>query len=143
VAVLFVPPFAIGRVPETSVPKATAPHDGLPDAFPCKTVVVVPWLANKAEASVGLKYVGAADDPVLLPKIVSAAALEIVNDRAGVVVAVATEVVNNGLKAPAEKVVTVPVVGVVQVYPLVVPFTAKTCPAVPIPICPKAEVDVA
>ena len=30
----------------------TAPQDGLPDAFPCATVVVVPWFAKAAPASV-------------------------------------------------------------------------------------------
>ena len=69
--------------------------------------------------------------------------MERVNDKAGVVPAVATDVVNNGLKIPAEKVVTVPVVGVVHVYPLAPALTSKTWLAVPIPSWPKAEVDVA
>jgi hypothetical protein len=65
-------------------------------------------LAKSAEARVGLLNEGAADDPVKLPKNVWAAALESVNVRAGVLVAVATDVVNSGLNVPAEKVVMVP-----------------------------------
>ena len=42
VAVEFVPPFAIGKVPDTSVPKATDPHVGAPEALPCKTWEEVP-----------------------------------------------------------------------------------------------------
>lgn len=43
-----VPEFRLvtGRFPDTSVVKTTAPNDGLPAALPCKTVTVVPWLAN-------------------------------------------------------------------------------------------------
>ena len=67
---LLVPPLAIGKVPVTSAVKLTADHDGLPAAFPCKIVVVVPWFWNRAEARVGVKYAGAAADTVLLPKIV-------------------------------------------------------------------------
>lgn len=65
-----VPPLAPGKIPVTSAVKLTADHDGLPAALPCNTVVVVPWLANSAEARVGVKYVGAADATVLLPNIV-------------------------------------------------------------------------
>lgn len=65
-----VPPLPIGNVPVTSVVKLTADHDGFPEAFPCSTVVVVPWLANNADANVGAKYVGAAAEPVLFPKMV-------------------------------------------------------------------------
>jgi hypothetical protein len=52
--------------------------------------------------------VGTAAATVLLPKRVYAPAVDNVKDSAGVVVAVATEVVNNGFNVPAEKVVTVP-----------------------------------
>ena len=127
-----VPPLPIAKVPDTSAVKLTALHDGLPAAFPCNSVVVVPWLAKSADARVGLLNEGAAEDPVKLPKNVWAAALERVNVKAGVVVAVATDVVNSGLNVPAENVVTVPVVGVDQVGANVVPAEVKTCPAVPL-----------
>ena len=52
--------------------------------------------------------VGAAELPVKFPNTVFAAAVESVKDRAGVVVAVATDVVNRGDRVPAEKLVTVP-----------------------------------
>ena len=42
VAVEFVPPLAIGKVPDTSDPKATDPHVGAPEALPCRTWEVVP-----------------------------------------------------------------------------------------------------
>ena len=51
---------------------------------------------------------GAALDPVKLPKILSARKLSSVNESAGVVVGFATLVVNNGDKLPAENDVTVP-----------------------------------
>jgi hypothetical protein len=99
-------------------------------------------LAKSAEARVGLLNEGAAEEPVKFPKNVWAAALESVNVKAGVVVAVATDVVNNGLNVPAENVVTVPEVGVVQVGANVVPAEVKTCPAVPlanIAVVPAAD----
>jgi hypothetical protein len=67
-----VPEFKLvtGRLPVTSVVKSTAPHEGFPEALPCKTVVVVPWFLNKALANTGLKYVGTAELLVLLPSIV-------------------------------------------------------------------------
>jgi hypothetical protein len=40
--VKFVPPFEVGNVPDTSAVKDTAPKVGAPEAFPCKTVVLVP-----------------------------------------------------------------------------------------------------
>jgi hypothetical protein len=103
-----VPPLALGRTPVTSAVKETADHDGLPAAFPWRIVVVVPWLAKSAEARVGLLNEGAAEEPVKFPKNVCEAALESVNVNAGVLVAVATDVVNSGLNVPAENVVTVP-----------------------------------
>jgi hypothetical protein len=51
---------------------------------------------------------GAADDPVKFPKMLSAEKFERANESAGVVVAVATEVVNRGLNVPALKLVTLP-----------------------------------
>ena len=39
---LLVPPFAIGRTPETSVVRTTELHEGAPVALPCSTVVAVP-----------------------------------------------------------------------------------------------------
>jgi len=51
-----VPPLAIGSIPDTSAVKDTAPNVGAPDAFPCKTVVVVP-AAVVAKAVVVLAYV--------------------------------------------------------------------------------------
>lgn len=127
-----VPPLAIGKVPDTSAVKLTADHEGLPDAFPCKSVVVVPWLAKSAEARAGLLNEGAAVDPVKLPKNVWAPAVERVNDNAGVVEAVATDVVNSGLNVPAEKVVTVPEAAATHEGASVVPLLCKTCPAVPL-----------
>jgi hypothetical protein len=53
-------------------------------------------------------YAGAADDVVLFPNNVPPPALLRANVSAGVVVAVATLVVNNGDRFPAENVVTVP-----------------------------------
>lgn len=52
-----VPPLATGSVPETSVVSTTAPKAGLPAAAPCKTVVVVPWLACCAEAKMSVVQV--------------------------------------------------------------------------------------
>jgi len=57
---LFVPPFAPGRTPLTSAVSETAAKEGFPAALPCSTVVVVPWLANWALASVAVVQVGAA-----------------------------------------------------------------------------------
>ena len=37
-----LPTLPIGNCPVTSVPRFTADHEGLPEAFPCRTVVVVP-----------------------------------------------------------------------------------------------------
>lgn len=51
---------------------------------------------------------GPAEPVVLFPNTVPPPALLRVNVRAGVVVAVATDVVNNGLRLPALKLVTVP-----------------------------------
>lgn len=51
---------------------------------------------------------GAALPDVALPKIVLAAALDRANERAGVVVGVATLVVNNGDRLPDEKILTLP-----------------------------------
>ena len=64
-------------------------------------------------------YPGPAALPVALPRTVPAAALLSANVRAGVVVAVATEVVNNGERLPALNDVTVPeVAGAVHIgYP--------------------------
>ena len=53
-------------------------------------------------------YAGAPEDVVLLPNIVPPPAFVNANVSAGVVVAVATLVVNNGERLPAEKDVTVP-----------------------------------
>jgi hypothetical protein len=58
-----------GRLPVTSEESDTAEKDGLPAAFPCKTVVVVPWFAKSAEVSDSTLYEGAAADPVLLPQV--------------------------------------------------------------------------
>jgi hypothetical protein len=51
---------------------------------------------------------GAPDEPPQFPKMVSAAALESVNDRAGVDVGFVTLVVKSGDRAPALKVLTEP-----------------------------------
>ena len=53
--------------------------------------------------------VGVALEPVKLPKTVFAAAVERAKDSAGVLVDVATEVVNSGDRFPEETLVTVPV----------------------------------
>jgi hypothetical protein len=65
---------------------------------------------------------GTALDAVLFPKKVCAAALDSVNVSAGVVVAVATLVVNNGLRFPALNVETVPPAAVPHSSPLAVTF---------------------
>jgi len=91
-------------------------------------------------------YAGAALEEVLLPNIVLAAALDKEKLRAGVVVAVATLVENNGLKLPDEKLVTEPPlldddnVPADNVKPLPtvtlenppVPLLAKSCADVPV-----------
>lgn len=41
-----LPTAAIGSCPVTSVARLTAPNDGIPAAFPCRTVVVVPRLPS-------------------------------------------------------------------------------------------------
>ena len=93
-----VPPFAMGRIPDTSAVSDTAPKVGAPAALPCKTVVVVPKLPRTVGAapapppSTILLAVSAPDDaqavplekygmPPLVPAIVNA----------GVVVGVATD----------------------------------------------------
>lgn len=66
-------------------------------------------LVRLAALNVGAAVnVGAAGLPVKFPNTVFAAAVESVNVRAGVEVAVATEVVNSGDSVPALKLVTVP-----------------------------------
>jgi len=78
-----------------------------------------------------VKYVGAAEEPVLFPKMVYEPALEIANDKAGVVVVPATDVVKSGLSPPDEKLVTVPDVAVAHAgAPLT---TVKTWPVEPMP----------
>ena len=52
--------FVTGRLPVTSAESDTAAKEGLPAAFPWSTVVVVPWFANWALASVAVVQVGAA-----------------------------------------------------------------------------------
>jgi hypothetical protein len=59
-------------------------------------------------AVVSEQYAGAVSEPVQLANTVLAAALESENDKAGVLVGVATEVVKSGDKFPELKVVTVP-----------------------------------
>ena len=125
-----VPPLAADSVPVASVARLSADQDGFPDAFPCSTVVVVPWLAKSADASKGLLNEGVADEPVKFPKNVCEPALERVNDRDGVDVAVLTDVVNSGLKVPAEKLVTVPV-GALTHVGTPAPFDCNNCPDVP------------
>jgi hypothetical protein len=63
---------------------------------------------EKARGAVIPKKEGAPVDPVELPKIVPAVALDSENVSAGVVVPVATDVVNSGERFPAVKDVTVP-----------------------------------
>ncbi len=53
-AVVPVPPFAMGRVPVTSAVSDTGENAGFPAALPCKSVVVVPWFACCALASVSV-----------------------------------------------------------------------------------------
>ena len=67
---------------------------------------------------------------MLFPKIENARALDKVNDNAGVVVGVATDVVNNGDKVPAEKFVTVPSAAFVQAG-IPAPVEVRTCPGEP------------
>ena len=82
-------------------------------------------------------YAGAALDEVLLPKIVLAAALDKLKDNAGVVVFVATLVLNNGLKLPAVNCVTVPPVPVADKVPpeklTPVPMVTFENPPAPLP----------
>ena len=109
---LLVPPLATGRTPDTSVVRLTALHEGFPAALPWRMVLVVPWLENREEARVGEKYEGVPVAPVLLPKRLLAGALDRAKLKAGVVLGVATEVVNKGLRVPALMEVTVPFVEV-------------------------------
>jgi len=59
-------------------------------------------------AATSEQYAGVADPPVQFPNIVSAPAVENANESAGVVVAVATLVVNSGARFPALNVDTPP-----------------------------------
>jgi len=77
--------------------------------------VRVTFVSSDLVTEPAVLYEGAALDPVLLPNQVFALALLKVKLSAGVVVAVATEVVNNGDRLPEEKLVTVP--GVIHVIP--------------------------
>ena len=74
---------------------------------------------------------------MLLPKIVPAAALVKLKLKAGVEVDVATLVVNNGLKAPALKLVTVPPLLVAERVPpendIPVPMVTFEKPPEPLP----------
>jgi len=65
------------------------------------------WEPSLAQAGMACVE-GAADDPVKFPKMLSGEKFEIVKDKAGVLVGVATEVVNSGVKFPALTLATVP-----------------------------------
>jgi hypothetical protein len=72
-------------------------------------------------------YAGAAADAVALPNTVPPAALLNAKDNAGVVVAVATDVVNSGERLPEEKEVTEPpLLATVDQYETPVPFVVNT-----------------
>lgn len=70
-------------------------------------------------------------DPVSFPKNLFAATVERENVSAGVVVAVATLVVNNGDSVPAEKVVTVPPLPVMTWHPNELPLNDRAWVASP------------
>jgi hypothetical protein len=77
--------------------------------------------------------VGATVEPVKLPKTVLAAAVERENVKAGVVVAVATEVVNRGDRASALKLVTVPLPPLGVKHPVALPLARIPIAATPAP----------
>ena len=101
-------PLLVGRVRVGVAALAGAVIVYLPDAvLDAKAIdpVDVPGIPRTG----AMVYPGAAAPVVVLPNTVPPAALLSENDNAGVVVDVATEVVNRGLSVPALKLVTVPV----------------------------------
>ena len=121
-----VPPFATGRIPVTP-------------PFAVDAKLIGGTIAETMEQNEG-----AADEPVQFAKTVSAPALERANVNAGVVVAVATLVVNSGERFPALKVVTLPVPLAVELMvsfgqvPVIVTFVPATSPGVAVPVPPLA-----
>lgn len=121
-----VPPFKLptGRLPLTSAPSATALHVPLPCQSVFAVAPVPPFrlptgkLPVTSAPRLTAEYVGAAADPVELPRKVCAAALDNVNDCVGVVVDVVTDVVNMGERFPLLKEVTVPLPTATQALPL-------------------------
>jgi len=103
----------------TGVPEdVPAVHVGVPAAAWVVTTrdpvvapfkVSVPCVVPLTPSAGVAVYVGPAADPVALPSTVPAAAFVNAKVKAGVVVAVATLVVNIGERVPAENDVTVPV----------------------------------
>lgn len=101
----------LGLAPAPPVAKTLV---AVPGASPTQPValryMIVPCVEEIASSSAAdmVLYAGAAVEPVALPRIVCAAAVERMNVKAGVVVAVATLVVKRGERVPAENEVTVP-----------------------------------
>jgi hypothetical protein len=109
-----------------------APEDQIvcaPPPAPFERVSVPAVEASTPSAGVEEKA-GPAEEEVLLPKIVPPPAFDSEKDSAGVVVAVATEVVNNGERAPAEKDETV-AADVLQVEQEIAPAADTAMGAVP------------
>lgn len=101
-------PLLVGSVKVGVAVLAGAVIVNLPDAVELAKAIVpvdVPGMPSTG----AMVYPGAAAEAVALPNTVPAAALLKLNESAGVVVAVATDVVNRGLRFPALKDVTVPV----------------------------------
>jgi hypothetical protein len=110
-------PVAAGKVSVT-VPRA--PVGGVRVMLPLVAFAKpsVPTVLPARPSTGAEVYDGAAELPLAFPKTVPPAAFESANVSAGVVVDVATNVVNKGERAPALKLVTVPVPAAGQ--PLVV-----------------------
>ena len=92
-------------------------------------VVLLVIVAGNIPAVIAQKF-GAPDEPLQFPKMVPAAALESVNDSAGVDVGFATLVVNSGVRAPALKVLTEPPDAALIVIPVDAGVSVILVPAI-------------
>jgi hypothetical protein len=103
---------------------------------PAATLVTVPVPAGKSAAT-RARNVGAAGPPEVGPaNTVFAVCVFNANVKAGVVVGVATDVVNNGLRFPEEKDVTVPVFPAAAVNkPVAAVYPVKNSPATGANVC--------
>lgn len=118
------------------VPVTPLGNAGVPDRFPAVPVVFwfrVGKLVNPAAENTGAaENVGTADEPVKLPNTVLAEAVDRAKLNAGVVVPVATDVVNRGDNAPAVNDVTVPVAVEIAAHPVALPLAKMPVGALPV-----------